>query len=225
MKTGLFKSIFACKPPQSARSSIMEQPPIPIWINELLTEYCSLYYPQLMVRDFYRIIVDKKDYDETEEMMDSLQEMYQLFDLCMYYFSDVWQIAMSIGLSKFTGKGVWVEDGNRKESGEPARKFTQFAIFINKKFDYTITGYKGVFDDETHLRDFLQQQRSQSDFRFEPLPGVVTSQSIYALFTGKSVQALGVPLRTFKSLNPFEFKKGGTRRKRKSIKTRRQKCR
>ena len=221
MKTGLFKSIFACKPPQSARSSIMEQPPIPVWINELLTEYCSLYYPQLMVRDFYRLIVDKKDYDETEALFDSLQEMYQLFDLCMYYFSDVWQIAMSIGLSKFTGKGVWVEDGNVKASGEPARKFTQFAIFINKKFDYTVTGYKGVFG-EIPLRDFLEQQGAQSNFIFEPLPGVVTSN--YALFTGKSVQALGVPLRTFKSLNPLEFK-GGTRRKRKLVKTRRQKRR
>ena len=218
MKTGLFKSIFACKPPPGTQG----QPPIPVWINELLTEYCSLYYPQLIVRDFYRLIVDKKDYDETEELFDSLQEMYQLFDLCMYYFSDVWQIAMSIGLSKFTGKGVWVEDGNVKASGEPARKFTQFAIFINKKFDYTVTGYKGVFG-EIPLRDFLEQQGAQSDFIFEPLPGVVTSN--YALFTGKSVQALGVPLRTFKSLNPFEFKKGGTRRKRKSIKTRRQKRR
>ena len=227
MKTGLFKTIFACKPPPSARLSIMAQPPIPVWINELLTEYCSIYHPELMVRDFYRIIVNKDDYDETEEMMDSLQEMYQLFDLCMYYFSDVWQIAMSIGLSKFTGKGVWVEDGNLKAPRELARKFTQFAKFINKKFDYTINGYKGVFDDETHLRDFLQQQRAQSDFRFEPLPGVDISKSNYALFTGKSVQALGVPLRTFKSLNPKEFKKpiGGTRRKRKSVKTRRQKRR
>lgn len=224
MKTGLFKSIFACKPPQSARSSIMEQPPIPVWINELLTEYCSLYYPQLMVRDFYRLIVDKKDYDETEKIMDSLQEMYQLFDLCMYYFSDVWQIAMSIGLSKFTGKGVWVEDGNVNALREPARKFIDFAEFINTKFDYTINGYKGVFG-QIPLREFLQQQRAQSDFSFEPLPGVVAKQSSYALFTGKSVQALGVPLRTFKSLNPFEFKKGGTRRKRKSIKTRRQKRR
>ena len=218
MKTGLFKSIFACKPPPGTQG----QPPIPVWINELLTEYCSLYYPQLIVRDFYRLIVDKDDYDETEELFDSLQEMYQLFDLCMYYFSDVWQIAMSIGLSKFTGKGVWVEDGNVKASGEPARKFTQFAIFINKKFDYTVTGYKGVFG-EIPLRDFLEQQGAQSNFSFEPLPGVVTSN--YALFTGKSVQALGVPLRTFKSLNPSEFKKGGTRRKRKSVKTRRQKRR
>ena len=217
MKTGLFKSIFACKP----LVRTMAQPPIPVWINELLTEYCSLYYPQLMVRDFYRLIVDKDDYDETEKMMDSLQEMYQLFDLCMYYFSDVWQIAMSIGLSKFTGKGVWVEDGNVKASGEPARKFIQFAEFINKKFDYTITGYKGVFG-EMPLRDFLQQQGAQSNFSFEPLPCIVTSQSNYFLFTGKSVQALGVPLRTFKSL---QFKKGGTRRKRKSVKTRRQKRR
>lgn len=224
MKTGLFKSIFACKPPQSSRLSVMTQPPIPIWINKLLTEYSSIYHPELMVRDFYRLIVDKDDYDKTEEMMDSLQEMYQLFDLCMYYFSDVWQIAMSIGLSEFTGKGVWVEDGNVKASREPARKFIEFAKFINKKFEYTITGYKGVFG-EIPLRDFLQQQRAQSDFSFEPLPGVVTSQSIYALFTGKSVQALGVPLRTFKSLNPSEFKKGGTRRKRKSVKTRRQKRR
>ena len=226
MKTGLFKSIFACKPPQSARSSIMEQPPIPVWINELLTEYCSLYYPQLMVRDFYRLIVDKKDYDETEALFDSLQEMYQLFDLCMYYFSDVWQIAMSIGLSKFTGTGVWVKDGNVNALGEPARKFIDFAEFINKKFDYKVTGYKGVFG-KIPLREFLQQQIAQSDFSFEPLPGVVAKQSSYALFTGKSVQALGDPLRTFKSLNPKEFKKpiGGTRRKRKSVKTRHQKRR
>jgi len=223
IKTGLFKSIFACKPPPSARLSAMAQPPIPIWINEVLTEYCSLYYPTLIVRDFYRPIVDKADYDETEQLFDSLQEMYQLFDLCMYYFSDVWQIAMSIGLSEFTGKGVWVEDGNVKASGDPARKFIQFASFIKTKFDYTVTGYKGEFGEKP-LRAFLQEQDAQSDFRFEPLPGIVTSQSNYVLFTGKSVQALGVPLRTFKSLNPLQFKKGGTRR-RKLVKTRRQKRR
>ena len=211
IKTGLFKSIFACKPIPST----MAQPPIPIWINELLTEYCSLNYPKLVTRDFYRPIVDKSDYDETEQLFDPLQEMYQLFDLCMYYFSDVWQISMSIALSEHFGKGVWVEDGN------DARKFFRFRDFIKKKFNYTVTGYKGEFD-QIPLRAFLHQQGAQSDFRFDPLPGVVTNESIYFLFSGKSVQALGVPLRTFKSLNA-SFKSGGTRRR--SVKTRRQKRR
>jgi hypothetical protein len=54
------------------------------------------------------------------------------------------------------------------------------------------------------------------------LEPVSISESKYFLFTGKSVQALGVPLRTFKSLNA-SFKSGGTRRR--SVKTRRQKRR
>jgi len=216
IKTGLFKSIFACKPPPSAL--VMAQPPIPRWINELLTEYCSLYYPELMARDFYRIIVDKDDYDKTEKMMDSLQEMYQLYDLCIYYFSDVWQIAMSIGLSECYQSGVWFDNG------EPIRKFTQFATFIKTKFQYTIDCYKGEFGTKP-LRAFLQEQGAQSNFRFEPLEPVSIPESKYFLFTGKSVQALGVPLRTFKSLNPKVFVKGGTKRRRKLVKTRRQKRR
>jgi hypothetical protein len=150
--------------------------------------------------------------------MDSLQEMYQLYDLCIYYFSDVWQIAMSIGLSECYQSGVWFDNG------EPIRKFTKFATFIKTKFQYTVDCYKGEFGTMP-LRDFLQQQRAQSNFRFEPLESVTIPESKFFLFTGKSVQALGVPLRTFKSLNSAAFKPKGGTRKRKSVKTRRQKRR
>uniref|UniRef100_A0A6C0HXS9 Uncharacterized protein n=1 Tax=viral metagenome TaxID=1070528 RepID=A0A6C0HXS9_9ZZZZ len=221
IKTGLFKGIFECKPPPGTAG----QPPIPKWIDELLTEYCSLTYPALITRDFYRPIVNKEDYDESESeaFFDSLQEMYQLFDLCRHYFSDVWQIAMSIGLSEHFRTGVWVADGN------DARKFFGFKDFINSKFKYDVTGHKGAFNNGISLRVFLQQQRAQSDFHFPPLPCVQISQPKNFLFTGRSVQSLSVPLRTYKSLNPLEFKppkkEGGTRRKRRSIKTRRQKRR
>jgi len=203
IKTGLFKSIFAGKIPKST----MGEQPIPVWIDELLTDYCSLYYPHLIVRDFTRLIVDKEDYYASNAMFDSLQEIYQLFDLCMYYFSDVWQMAMSIGLGRFTNSGVWVE------------KFRNFASFIDTKMIYTIGGYNGNFGIMP-LREFLITQNAQSSFDFKPLATVIIRGSKYFLFTGRSVQSLGVPLRIYQS----QHRSGGTRR-RKSVKTRRQKRR
>lgn len=215
IKTGLFKGIFECKPPPGTGG----QPPIPAWINELLTDYCSYQYPELITRDFYRPIVDKEDYDKSDGLFDSLQEMYQLFDLCRHYFSDVWQIAMSIALSEHFGTGVWVEDGN------DARKLFHFRDFIKSKFNYTVEGYKGAFDQRP-LRGFLTDQNAQSDFSFVregPLPKVDISLPKHFLFTGRSVHSLSVPLRVYLQQHPQP--KGGTRRKRRSVKTRRQKRR
>ena len=199
IKTGLFKRIFCGK-----RELVMGQETMPEWIYDLIREYCSIYYPLLLTRNFRRIIIDRADYDESFALLGPFEEIYKLVDLCKYYFSDTWQIALSIGLSRFYECGVWVGDG----------KFTQFASFIDEKFVYTINGYKAVPLTKINDRDFLISRRAQSRFEFAELPIVTLTDPLLSLFTGR-IQALEIPLRSFNVIH-----RGG-----KSIKTRRQKRR
>ena len=215
IKTGLFKRIFCGK-----TEVVMGQETIPEWIYVLLTDYCSIYYPHLLTRNFRRIIIDREDYDESLALLGPFEEIYKLFDLCKFYFSDVWQLAMSIGLSRFYECGVWVDDGDYDVvNGKQVyiKKFTQFASFIDEKFLYTINGYKDVPEHFTRINDrhFIMSRGAQSRFDFVALPIVTLTEPLLSLFTGR-MHSLEIPLRSFKSINRF----GG-----KSIKTRRQKRR
>lgn len=209
IKTGLLKRIFCGK-----TEVVMGQETIPEWIYDLLTDYCSIYYPQLLTRNFRRIIIDREDYDESIALLGPFEEIYKLFDLCKFYFSDVWQIAMSIGLSRFYECGVWVDGDHDVVSG---KKFTQFASFIDETFLYTINGYKDVPEHFTRINDrhFIMSRGAQSRFDCVALPIVTLKEPLLSLFTGR-MHSLEIPLRSFKSINRF----GG-----KSIKTRRQKRR
>jgi hypothetical protein len=221
VKTGLFKTTLSVR----NFTMGMEQN-IPAWIDTLLTDYCNTYYPGLldMTREIPRD-ADTEWYNRAASFLEATQEIYRLFDLCIDYFTSPWQIAMSIGLSRFFRNGVWFEDQD-KEGGELLRKFNKFADFIDTKYAYTIEGYKGSIEDadpdhtadKKMCRDFLSDNRAQCDFsKIERLPTVIISGSKFYVFTGRAITWLEGALR---------FRKGGTRRKRKrSFKTRHQKRR
>lgn len=213
VKTGLFKSIFCGK-----TEPVLGQETIPEWIYLLITEYCSIHYPTLLTRDYTRIIVNREDYDESNTLLLQFEEIYKIVHLLIHYFSDVWQIAMSIGLSRMYGCGVWVADGEHDVVGATsvyAIKFINFANFIDEKFLYTILGDRDVPVPSIPDRVFLSSRGAQSAFHCTPLPTVTVRGSLLYLFTGRS-HALEIAIRSFKSINRL----GG-----KSVKTRRQKRR
>lgn len=226
VKTGLFKTTL------SVRNFDLSGQNIPAWIDTLLTDYCEAYYPGLL--DFPIEIpsgAGAEWYKRTESFIEATEEIYRLFDLCIDYFTSPWQIAMSIGLSRFFGNGVWVEDDD-KEGGTLLRKFNKFADFIDTKYAYKVEGYKGSIDDadpahandKKMCRDFLSENNAQCDFsKIERLPTVKITKSKFFVFSGRALIILEKSMRAYDMSNKF---KGGTRRKRKrSFKTRHQKRR
>ena len=225
VKTGLFKTTL------SVRNFDLSGQTIPAWIDTLLTDYCDTYYPGLL--DFPIEIpsgAGAEWYKRTESFLEATEEIYRLFDLCIDYFTSPWQIAMSIGLSRFFGNGVWVEDDDK--DGTLLRKFNKFADFIDTKYAYTVEGYKGSIDDadpahanDTKMcRDFLSENSAQCDFsKIERLPTVKITKSKFFVFSGRALIILEKSMRAYNASTKF---KGGTRRKRKrSFKTRHQKRR
>ena len=78
----------------------------PTWIYQLLVEYCEKY-PAIFTKDF-REPIDVKDEEEARAMLEALKEIYDLFKTLYSYFTADWQVAMSIGLSRHMGEGIWL---------------------------------------------------------------------------------------------------------------------
>jgi hypothetical protein len=214
----------------------MEQT-IPAWIDTLLTEYCETHYPGLLSVSM-EIPRDRDDvwYKQTESFIEATEEICLLFDLCINYFTTPWQIAMSIGLSRFFGNGVWVEDDDT-EGGKKLRKFNKFAHFIDAKYAYVVEGYKGSIEDadpayatdKKMCRDFLEENHAQCDFStIQRLPTVKISGSKLFVFGGRAIATLEVNMNVYNKFYPKP--KGGTRKRfktkrKRSFKTRHQKRR
>lgn len=218
VKTGLFKTTLSVR-----NFNMKMEQNIPEWIDTLLTEYCNTYYQGLLDIPRETPIDSPEDYVRTVSFIQATEEVYRLFDLCIDYFSSVWQIAMSIGLSRFYGNGVWVEDGDH-EDGKTLRKFKNFADFIDTKYIYTVTGHKGFA--ETEGRRFLIDRHAQCDFsKIQRLPIVTISGNKFYVFTGRSLTVLEAMVRSNQRYRP----KGGTKRKqlkkKRLFKTRHQKRR
>jgi hypothetical protein len=230
VKTGLFKTTLSVRD-----FNIKMEQHIPTWIDILLTDYCNIYYRDLLDTPRGAPIESTEDYVRNQSFIEATNEIYRLFDLCIDYFTSPWQIAMSIGLSRFFGNGVWVEDGDR-EDRELLRKFKKFADFIDTKYVYNVEGYKGTIEDadpahatdKVMCRDFLSQQSAQCDFsKIVPLPISTISGNKFYVFTGRSLSMLESSLRANPDKAPKKI--GGTKSRRfktkRLFKTRRQKCR
>jgi hypothetical protein len=216
VKTGLFKGILTIENFNSNRR-------IPQWMDELLTEYCNTVYPGLLDLDYDNVYVDNpKDLERFTSFLEASIEIPLLLELCNAYFSDVWQIAMSIGLSRFYGNGLWVEDGDSDDiDGERIllRKFKKFADFIDTKCVYAIEG--GAVFVPVDDREFLTRHNAQCDFStVEQLPVVTLEKTKYNVFAGISTTRLTMAIRSYRPRG------GKTRRKRRRLfKTRHQKRR
>ena len=205
IKTGLFKPLFRGKGFRA-----LNQFEMPSWVKILLIEYCNITYPGLTTIDYTAEISTDEDNVRFTSFLESSKEIFELFDLCIYYFTDVWQIAISIALSKLNDQGVFIN------------RFKKFADFIDKKIIYTITDHSDTLQ-QIPMDVFLKAKHAHTHFKLEGVPLEIVEKNEANLFSGKSYGILEVKLRTYAVLK--RFSKGGTRRKRKSVKTRRQKRR
>ena len=204
IKTGLFKTLFRGK--GFVSFNVFE---VPHWVKILLMEYCDITYPGLTQIDFSTEIQTDQQNEQFTSFLESSKEIYELFDLCIYYFTDVWQIAISIALSKLKGEGVFI------------RRFKTFADFIDTKIIYKITD---TIDSpqQIPMDKFLKAKHAQTRFKFDGVLLEIAEPNEANLFSGKTYGMLEVKLRSYATYK--RFSKGGTRR-RKSVKTRRQKRR
>ena len=186
----------------------------PTWIYQLLVEYCKKY-PTIFTKDF-REPIDVKDEAETRAMLVSLKEIYDLFRTLHSYFTADWQVAMSIGLSRHMGEGIWIT------------QFADFARFMDQRMVCSITGDRGERETPEVLSNFLRRKGAQSSLQFteaDALPITPLSRNFYFVFHGYNISYATVGLQTMEKIKSFS-KKGGTRRKhRRSVKTRHQKRR
>ena len=204
IKTGLFKTLFRGKGFRA-----LNQFEMPSWVKILLIEYCNTY-PGLTEIDDAEIRTDE-DNERFTSLLESCKEIYELFDLCIYYFTDVWQIAISIALSKLKKEGVFIN------------RFKRFADFIDTKIIYKITDHSDTLQ-QIPMDEFLKAKHAHTHFKLEGVPLEIVENNDANLFSGKSYGKLDVKIRTYAVLKRFK-PKGGTRRRRKSVKTRRQKRR
>ena len=205
IKTGLFKTLFRGK-----GFSRFKEFEVPHWVKILLMEYCDITYPELTRIDFSTEIQTDQQNEQFTSFLESSKEIYELFDLCIYYFTDVWQIAISIALSKLKGQGVFIS------------RFKTFADFIDTKMIYEITDTSDT-PQRIPMDKFLKAKHAQTEFNLEGVPLEIAEPNEANLFSGKTYGMLEVKLRSYATYKRFKSS-GGTRR-RKSVKTRRQKRR
>lgn len=206
IKTGLFKTLF-----RGNGFRVLNQFEAPSWVKILLIEYCNITYPGLTSIDYSAEIRTDEENERFTSFLESCKEIYELFDLCIYYFTDVWQIAISIALSKLKGQGVFIN------------RFKSFADFIDTKMIYKITDNSDTLQ-QIPMDEFLKSKNAHTHFKLEGVPLQIVEKNESNLFSGKSYGILEVKLRSYATFKRFK-PKGGTRRKRKSVKTRRQKRR
>jgi hypothetical protein len=204
IKTGLFKTLFRGNGFRAL--NLFE---VPSWVKIVLIEYCNIAYPGLTEIDDAVIADDTQNHKFTS-FLESCKEIYELFDLCIYYFTDVWQIAISIALSKLKGQGVFIN------------RFKSFADFIDTKMIYKITDHSDSLQ-QIPMGEFLKSKNAHTHFKLEGVQLEIAERNYANLFSGKSYGILEVKLRSYATLKRFKSS-GGTRR-RKSVKTRRQKRR
>jgi hypothetical protein len=204
IKTGLFKTLF-----RGNGFRALNQFVLPSWVKILLIEYCNITYPGLTQIDYTSEIRTDEENARFIHFLESCKEIYELFDLCIYYFTDVWQIAISIALSKLKGQGVFID------------RFKSFADFIDTKMIYKIIDHSDSLQ-QIPMDEFLKSKNAHTHFKLEGVPLEIAEKNDANLFSGKSYGILEVKLRSYATFK--RFSKGGTKR-RKSVKTRRQKRR
>jgi hypothetical protein len=215
VKTNFFKTLFTGKSREMSNT--------PVWLYDLITEYCEERYPTLFDIDYGKFRVDESNMEMALEQEKQLIEIEHLQRILKTYFTADWQVAQSIGLSRFMSEGIWI--------GE----MQHFAEFMDTKIQFTLSGYRGPeVEGEGNIAKaikFLQDNDAQSGLQFteeDALETSLTTPSEYYLFSGTSLNRLQQDMRAYHNAARFK-RKGGLsktkRQKRRSIKTRRQKRR
>jgi len=203
IKTSYFKTLFEGK-----KDGLGFETEIPEWIHQLIMEY-SERYPNLFgsIETYSNPVTNIVEAKELHREMIEIQHIYMTLKT---YFTSHWQVAMSIGLSRFMGEGIWI--------GELAN----FAAFMDTKM---VCNIRGVKDSEQHtdMTVFLTTKGAQSTLDFtedDALENRAISTELYHILHNRSPERLEQTIRAYEVI--ARFKKGGTKRKR-LLKTRRQK--
>jgi len=216
VKTSFFKTLFAGKKSQEITNT-------PVWLYDLITEYCQERYPTLFDVDYGEFRVDESNLEMALEKEQQLIEIEHLYRILKSYFTADWQVSQSIGLSRFMGEGIWI--------GE----MRHFAEFMDTKIQFTLSGDRGpeVEGEENIAKaiKFLQDNDAQSGLQFtqeDALENSLTTPSEYYVFSGTSTNRLQQDMRAFRNASRVK-RKGGLKTKRRSkrhsVKTRHQKRR
>ena len=217
VKTNFFKTLFTGKKSQEITNT-------PVWLYDLITEYCQERYPTLFDIDYGEFRVDESNVEMASEKEQQLIEIEHLYRILKSYFTADWQVSQSIGLSRFMGEGIWI--------GE----MRHFAEFMDTKIKFTLSGYRGPEvegeDNTAKAIKFLQDNDAQSELQFtqeDALENSLTTPLEYYVFSGVSTNRLQQDMRAFRNAARFK-RKGGTkrhskRRSKRSVKTRHQKRR
>ena len=152
IKTGLFKTLF-----RGNGFKKFNEFEVPSWVKILLIEYCNSTYPGLTSIDYSAEIRTDEENERFTSFLESCKEIYELFDLCIYYFTDVWQIAISIALSKLKKEGVFIN------------RFKRFADFIDTKIIYKITDHSDTLQ-QIPMDEFLKAKHAHTHFKMEGVP-------------------------------------------------------
>ena len=213
IKTSLFKELFTGQSKHLTNT--------PIWLYDLITEYCEERYPTLFDIDFGEFRVDGTNLKMAEELKRQLLEIEHLYRTLKTYFTADWQVSQSIGISRFMGQGIWI--GELKD----------FAAFMDTKITFTLSGFRGPEVEEdgdvSVAIKFLQDNDAQSELQFteeDKLETSLTTPLEYYVFCSTSFNRLEQDIRSYHNANRFSKRSGGrSKTKRRSVKTRRQKRR
>jgi len=178
------------------------------WIFTLLRNYYEnegkLDLFQLSLND----VRDIKGAKKLRELVEMYKEMNLIYRCLSSYFSDIWQVFLSIGLSDTLHTGVWLSQLNG------------FATYMKKLSGdtYTISDKKTFTSVDVYT--FLKRNDAQCDFttlrKANPDRWYKVNHTSYmydALY--KNLQAVEISVRGAEKADEVKASKGGTRYKRK----------
>jgi hypothetical protein len=142
-------------------------------------------------------------------------ELFVIYTCLSYYFSDIWQVYLSIALSNITHKGIW------------QFQLSKFAKYLASPY-YIIT-LPPLTDDHKKFYEYLTTENSQCNLlKFHVNHTIISTPDILYQSLARNEQLIDHQLRIFdkqneraldqQDPNPKKSRRGGKSKKKRKIK-------